>query len=102
MVPHLLLTGLILNLVGIAILAIADVWFSRAVLVHLDALEANLTNLIGILRNGSGHLVDSGIDLRRDRGQDRARFVKLIGWVLLALGILTQGASLVVCLTPAT
>ena len=90
MLAHLHILGLIFNLAGVVLLALGDVWFSRSVLVHLDALEENLSKLIAILRTGGGKLTDTGVDLRRDRGQDRARFVKLVGWALLGLGFVAQ------------
>lgn len=94
MLAHLNILGLILNLAGALILAYGDVWFSRSVLVHLDAVQENLSQLIGILRNGGGKPIDSGVDLRRERGQDQARFVKVIGWALLGLGFAAQIAWL--------
>ncbi|GEM_PF-5704213 len=87
---YLAVVGLILNLAGALLLALADVWFSRSVLIHLDALESNLSKVIESLQGGGGKFVNTGIDLRRDRGQDRARFVKLLGWAIMALGFLAQ------------
>ena len=83
-----------LNLTGVLILALADVWFSRSVLVYLDALEANLSKVVEVLQGGGGQFVNPGADLRRDRGQDRARSLKLLGWAVLALGFLVHLSEL--------
>src|SRR5260370_22774016 len=83
---YLGIAGLGLNLVGALILALADVWFSRSVLVYLDALEANLWKVVEVLQSGGSQFVNTGVNLRRDRGQDRARSLKLLGWVVLFLG----------------
>ena len=87
---YLMIAGLGLNVTGALILALADAWFSQSVLVYLDAVEANLSKVIEVLRSGGNQFVDPGINLRRDRGQDRARFLKLLGWAALVLGFLCQ------------
>jgi hypothetical protein len=89
---HLFLTivGLGLNVTGGLILVLADAWFSQSVLVYLDAVEANLSKVIQDLRSGGNQFVDAGVDLRRDRSQNRARFLKLLGWTALLLGFLCQ------------
>src|SRR5438309_1150744 len=82
----LLLAGLGFNLGGSLMAAVADAWLSRSILVYLDAVEANLTEAVGALRAGATQLTVTGIDARRDRGQDRARAAKTLGWLALALG----------------
>jgi hypothetical protein len=84
------ITGLGLNVTGALILALADAWFSQSVLVYLDAVEATLSKVIEVLRSGGKQFVDPGVDLRRDRGQDRARSLKFLGWAFLLLGFLVQ------------
>src|ERR1700726_2483853 len=80
--------GLGLNLAGVIIVALGDAWFSRSVLVYLDAVESNLAKVVTVLQSGGSHFVITETDLRRDRRQDRARSVKLMGWGVLALGFL--------------
>ena len=82
------MVGLGLNLAGAVILALADAWFSRSVLVYLDAVEANLSKVVGVLQSGGSHFVITEINPARDRGQDRARSMKLVGWCVLSLGFL--------------
>ncbi|MCI0459527.1 MAG: hypothetical protein L0Z62_21465 [Gemmataceae bacterium] len=85
--------GLGLALAGAVIVALADAWFSRAVLVYLDVVEANLANVVEVLRSGGGQLVITPINTRRDRGQNRARAVKLLGWGALVVGVGLQFAA---------
>jgi hypothetical protein len=85
---YLAITGVGLNLAGALILALADVWFSRSVLVYLDAVEANLAKVVEVLQSGGKDFIIPGVDLRRDRGQNQARSLKLVGWGVLALGFL--------------
>jgi hypothetical protein len=88
------LGGLGLMLFGAVIAGLADAWYSRAVLVYLDAVEANLEKVVEALRGGATHFTITDINLRRDRGQDRARAVKLLGWCTLVVGVGLQFASL--------
>ena len=88
------IAGLAFNLLGALIVTLADSWFSRSVLVYLDALETNLSKVVEVLRSGGTQFVCTGIDLRRDRGQDRARSLKLLGWAVLCLGLLLQFIAL--------
>jgi hypothetical protein len=81
------MAGLGLNLAGTLILALGDAWFSRSVLVYMDAVEANLSKVVEVLQSGGNQFVITGIDLKRDRNQDRARLLKLMGWGVLALGL---------------
>ncbi len=82
------MVGLGLNLAGAVLVALADAWFSRSVLVYLDAVEANVAKVVSVLQSGGSHFVITEINPVRDRGQDRARSVKLLGWGVLALGLL--------------
>ena len=91
---YLSIGGLAINLAAALILAVADVWFSRSLLLHLDAQEANVSKLVQVLQSGGSGFVDTGVDLKRDRGENRARFLKLVGWGLLALGFLLNLAGL--------
>jgi len=85
---YLAIAGLGLNLTGAVVLALADAWFSRSVLVYLDALESNLTKVVGVLQNGGNQFDSTAIDLKRDRGQNLARSLKLLGWAILGIGFL--------------
>ena len=92
--PHLATAGCGLNLIGALILLVADAWFSRSVLVYLDALENNLNKAIDVLQKGGSEFASNAIDQRRDRGQNRARFTKLLGWGFLTAGFVVQLVSL--------
>lgn len=80
------IAGLGCNLLGALILAVADVWFSRSVLVYMDALETNLGKVVEVLQSGGKQFVSTGVNLKRDRGQDRARSLKFLGWLVFLLG----------------
>jgi hypothetical protein len=82
----ILLAGLGLGLGGALVVAVADAWLSQSLLVYLDAVEANVGKVVESLRMGGGRLDVTGVDLRRDRGQNRARALKTLGWLALALG----------------
>ena len=87
MEPWIALIGLGLSVGGAVVVAAADAWLSRSLLVYLDALEANLGKLVAALRDGGTNLAVAGIDLKRDRGQDRARAFKTVGWLVLVAGL---------------
>ena len=53
-----------------------------------------VSKLVRVLQSGGSGFVDTGVDLKRDRGENRARFLKLVGWGLLALGFLLNLAGL--------
>jgi hypothetical protein len=89
----ILLAGLGLGLVGALLIALADAWLSRALLVYLDAVEANITEVVRMLREGGTQLDITAIDLKRDRGQNRARALKSLGWLTLVLGFALQLAA---------
>jgi len=95
MTLYLQIAGCGLTLAGALVLALADLWFSRSVLVYLDALETSLLNLIQVLQQGGSRFVPGEMDLARDRGQNRARFLKLVGWSFLILGFACHLALLV-------
>ena len=86
----ILYAGLGLALAGALIIAWADAWLSRALLVYLDALEANMGRVVEAIRAGATNLKATGIDLRRDRSQERARTLKTMGWLALAAGFALQ------------
>jgi hypothetical protein len=96
----LLLAGLALALAGATLVALADAWLSRSVLIYLDAVEANLGKVVELLRAGGDRLDVTGIDPKRDRGQNQARGLKSLGWLTLALGFGLQIAA--ACLAGAT
>ncbi len=87
------LAGLGLGLGGALVAGLSDAWLSRSVLIYLDAVEANVGQLVAAVREGRTALEVTAADLRRDRGQDRARALKLLGWVLLATGLALQVAA---------
>ncbi len=92
---HILaLGGLGFAVAGGLILALADVWFSHAVLVYLDVVETNVLNAIEVLRQGGNRFEIAGVSAKRDRNQDRARFLKFLGWTVLVLGLLFQMVAL--------
>jgi hypothetical protein len=87
------LAGLGLGLGGALLAGLSDAWLSRSVLIYLDAVEANVAQLVAAVRQGRTALEVTAADLRRDRGQDRARALKSLGWVLLAAGLGLQAAA---------
>jgi hypothetical protein len=89
----LLLVALGFNLGGALVLALADAWLSRSTLVYLDAVEANVAKMVDALRSASTSVMVTGVDLKRDRGQNVARALKTIGWLALALGFALQFAA---------
>ena len=93
----LLLAGLGLCLLGALVVALADAWLSRSLLDYLDAVESNVAKLAKAILAGSDHVAITDIDLKRDRGQNRARGLKSAGWLALALGFGLQFAA--ACLT---
>jgi hypothetical protein len=97
----LLAVGLGLNLGGAVVLALADAWLSRSTLVYLDAIEANVGKMVAALRAGSTSVAVTGVDLKRDRGQNLARALKMIGWLALALGFGLQLAAVYMTRPPA-
>jgi hypothetical protein len=90
----LLPAGLGVSVAGAVVLALADAWLSRSILVYLDAIEADVHRLAVSVRGGSTECRVIGIDLPRDRRQNRARAMKMFGWLILAVGLALQfGAS---------
>src|SRR5437868_2947262 len=89
----ILLAGLGLSLGGASVLALADAWLSRSILIYLDAVETNVAKLVEAIRSSGTQVIVTGIDLKRDRGQDRARALKTLGWLALVLGFGLQIAA---------
>jgi hypothetical protein len=88
------MVGLGLDLAGVLILALADAWFSRSVLVYLDAVEANIAKVVDVLQTGGSQFGITPMDQKRDRGQDRARLLKLLGWAVMFLGLVVLTGAL--------
>ena len=93
MASGLLLVGLAVVLAGAMILALADAWLSHSILKYLDAIESNLGKLAESFRAGDTQPRLTSIDRKRDRGQDRARGLKLFGWVIMIVGFGLQLAA---------
>jgi hypothetical protein len=70
-----------------------DACLSRSVVVYLDAVEANLAKVVELLREGGDRLEVTAMDPKRDRGQNRARALKTLGWLVLTLGFALQIAA---------
>ena len=85
--------GLALTLGGAAVAGVADAWFARSLLIYLDAVEANVSTIVRAIQKGTTDPAVTGINLKRDRGQDRARALKSLGWLLLVLGLGLQLAG---------
>ena len=101
MYDRILLAGLGLTFAGAVVVAVADAWLSRLLLVYFDAVEANVAKLVEAVRAGGTHLTVTGIDLKRDRRLDRARALKVVGWLALVLGIGVQLVATYLSRTPA-
>ena len=89
----LLPAGLGVSIAGAIVLALADAWLSRSILIYLDAVEADVHRLGVAVRGGSTELTVTGIDLKRDRRQNRARALKMLGWLIFAVGLALQLAA---------
>jgi hypothetical protein len=87
------LAGLGFSLAGAFVFALADAWLSRSLLTYLDAVEANVERLVRAVRTGSTELVVTGTDLKRDRGQDRARSLKAVAGLTVAFGFALQALA---------
>lgn len=92
----IVLAGLGLSLIGASVLALADAWLHRSILVYLDAVETNVGKIVEAIRSSGTNLTVTGIDLKRDRGQNRARFFKLLGWLALIVGFGLQIAAVLI------
>ena len=84
------IAGLGLALGGAVLVAWADAWFSRAVLIYLDAIQTNVAQVVQALRSGGTSPRITEVNPQRDRTQNRARSMKLLGWCVLILGFLVQ------------
>lgn len=93
MASELLLAGLALALAGAVLVALADAWLSHSILKYLDAIEANVGKLVEAVRTRGSQLTVTGIDRKRDRGQDHARRLKLFGWLAMVVGFGLQIAA---------
>jgi hypothetical protein len=93
----ILLAGLGFGLLGAVMVALGDAWLSRSVLIYLDAVEANVGKVVEAIRSEDIRLTVTGIDLKRDRGQNRARVLKTFGWLAVVLSFGVQIVA--VCLT---
>ena len=89
----MLIGGLGLAIGGALLLAIADAWLSRSILLYLDAIESNVAAVATALRASNMQVAVTGINLMRDRGQNRARALKTLGWFTMALGFGLQLAA---------
>jgi 1,4-dihydroxy-2-naphthoate octaprenyltransferase len=89
----MLVAGLSLSTAGAVVVAITDAWLARSMLIYLDAVEANVTAIVHTLRAGGMDANVTGMNLKRDRGQDRARAIKTIAWFVLAAGFGLQLAA---------
>lgn len=87
------LVGLGVALGGAAVVAAADAALSRSVLVYLDAVEANVAQLTEAVRAGSNQLRFLDTNPKRDRRQNQARALKLLGWLALLAGLGLQFAG---------
>jgi hypothetical protein len=87
MEPLMQFVGPGLSLLGVVVLGLADAWLSRSILMYLDAVEANVATIVQSLRAGSTHVIITGVDLKRDRRQNRVRGLKMLGWIILAFGV---------------
>ncbi|MEI7685714.1 MAG: hypothetical protein WCL32_11870 [Planctomycetota bacterium] len=96
MQDRLLLAGLGVSLVGSLVVALADAWLSRLTLIYLDAIEANVANLVQAVRSRVDQVAATSVDPMRDRKENRARTLKTLGWLALVLGF---GLQLAACLT---
>jgi NAD/NADP transhydrogenase beta subunit len=93
MASGLLLASWAVILAGAIVGALADAWLSRSILRYLDAIEDNVGKLVEAVRAGETDLKVTGIDRKRDRAQDRARALKMLGWVVMVLGFGMQLAA---------
>jgi len=87
--------GLGLCGVGSLMVALADAWLSRSILVYLDAVESNVSGIIKMLEGAAPSAEVTAIDVRRDRGQNRARALKTVGWLAMVGGFGLQIAFFV-------
>ncbi len=89
------LAGSVLTFLGAVGVTVTDAWFSRAVLMYLDVIEANVKKIAEEIRTGGSSPEISAINPKRDRGQDRARALKAFAWLTLTLGLGLQLAATV-------
>jgi hypothetical protein len=90
MAPLILLVGLGLSLCSALVLALADAWLTRLMLVYLDAVEANVAKMVEAFRTENIDLSFTSMDHKRDRSLNVARGLKTLGWLALAAGFCLQ------------
>jgi hypothetical protein len=88
------IAGLVFNVAGALLLAVADAWLSRSMLIYLDAVEDNLSKVVESVQGGGTPFAIAQMDRKRDRGQNRARSLKLVGWAAMALGFVLMMIAL--------
>jgi hypothetical protein len=88
------ISGLVLNLFGAVLIALADRSFSWWVDTSLLALELNVARIAQLLRRGGSESLIREMDIHRDRAQERSRLWKLVGWLVLIAGYLFQVAAI--------
>ena len=81
------LAGLGLSVGGAVVEGLADAWLSRSILIYLDAVEHDLQKVVRTIQAGAHDPNVGAPNLKRDRGQDRARAAKSLGWLALAVGL---------------
>jgi hypothetical protein len=86
MYSGVIVSALWLSLAGTLVVALADAWLSRSILIYLDAVEANVQKIVEALRSGSTQIDFTGINLKRDLRQNQARMFKSLGWFAMASG----------------
>jgi len=89
----LLIAGLSLSFAGAFVVAVTDAWLARSMLIYLDAMETNVATIVHALRAGGTDPTVTGMNLKRDRGQDRARAIKTVAWFVLIAGLGLQLAA---------
>jgi hypothetical protein len=93
MESSILIAGLGLSLAGTVVLAMADAWLSQSMLVYLDAVEANVAKVVEAVRTRGTEFKVTGVNLQRDRRQNSARGLKMLGWLVVAFGFGLQLAA---------
>ncbi len=86
----IVLAGLGVSFLGALVTTLAEARLTRSILIYLDAVEGNVREIVDAIRSGATALVVTSPDLKRDRGQERLRALKIIGWLTVALGFGTQ------------
>ncbi len=85
----LVVVGLGMNLVGAALVALADARFIKSVDVSLLAIELNFAKLVNVLRGGVQQMVQD-MDEHRDKVARKGAILKVVGWSVLIAGYVLQ------------